>query len=168
MSSFAINNIQPFVDFEANSNYLLLLAIDKTPPHLALVSSGKYFSVSSRGVKLGVDAGLILNSLTRKKVSSILIELSIDLSWTTINMEFSKFECLKNGQSCLLPILGSLATYDNSIRDAKFVFELIPILQQKRWMRNIYSIAYNEPSFTMKKYGQNEIDLAIKNAAQLC
>ena len=168
MSEVKLENILKFHNLDPNRSYLVLIAVDKTPPHLALISEQMYYSVSSRGVKQGIDANMILASLIRKKVPVLLLELNILFSNEALQKEFSKFSNLKHGQSCLLPIIEIFCNIDAEYGKAKFVFELIPKLMKNKMIRKIHCLGMESDSFTLKKYGQREIDMAIKNAAQLC
>lgn len=168
MSNFVIDNIRPFGKFEINMSYLLLIAVDNVPPHLALVSNLKYFSLSSSGVKLGVDANVIMNSLKRKNVPTVLLPVAKQVVDDTIKNEYFNYKKLDQGHSCLNPIKSIFATLDNNLLNCKYAFDLIEYMFKVNLFEEAFSLNYPEKDLELTKYGQKEIDLAIYNAAQLC
>lgn len=168
MSNYVITDIKPFVSLEPNKSYLSLIAINKVPPHLAIVTDLKYFSLSSAGVKNGMDANVILNSLNRKSIPSLFLQLSQKLDVNHSIAEYSKFEQLDKGQSCLNPIKNLLTSIDDSLIKCHFAYDLIAEMYNRKLIANAFSINYNPSSLELISYGQEEIDLAIYNAAQLC
>lgn len=168
MSNYSITNIKPFDKFESNETYLALIAIDKTPPHLALFSNLKYFSLSSNGVKKGVDANIILNSLNRKSIQCLFLLLSEKLDLKQVSLEFNKYSHLKKGQSCLNPIKNLLTSSDNNLGNYHYAFDLIPAMYSRNLISDAYKFNYVNSNFEFIQYSQEEIDLAIYNAAQLC
>jgi hypothetical protein len=147
---------------------LVLIAIDKRPFHLAFISNLEYFSLSSSGVKLGIDVSVILNSLNRKSIPTLFIPLTVNIDSRIVHLEYSKYKQLDKGQSCLTPIKKILATIDDSLSNCQYAYDLIPLLYRRNLIEDTYSINFTQSSLELTKYGQEEIDFAIYNAAQLC
>jgi len=55
--------------------WLVLVGIDEIPPHIALISAGKYYSLSTRKVDCGTPAERFINTLKRKHISSLFIKI---------------------------------------------------------------------------------------------
>jgi len=92
MSSCKLHNIKAFQKVDADRTYLVLIAIHNIPPHFAMIVNSKYYSLSSKGIKLGVNAELIVNSLKRKQVPSILIDLKDDISSELVHNTYLKYK----------------------------------------------------------------------------
>lgn len=168
MSSITLGDIKPFIEIEDNSSYLVMVAIDKVPPHLAMISNHKYFSLSSKGLKLAVDVNKILESVIRKNIPTLLIKLPEVMTLNIVRDKFSMYNSLSEGGSCLSPIKDVFSSYAQDLNEAEYVFNLIPMLYKKGWVKEVYSLCYNKNTFMLNEYSQVEIDKAIKNAAQLC
>ena len=53
MSDLKFENLQPFVDSQFSSGtYVLLINADKTPPHIAVLDKGIYYSLGVNGLRI--------------------------------------------------------------------------------------------------------------------
>jgi len=57
--------------------WLLLVGVHESPPHIALISGGKYYSLSNRKVDCGTPLERFMNVLERKQVPALFIRLEI-------------------------------------------------------------------------------------------
>jgi hypothetical protein len=172
MSKVVLKNIKPFIYLDPGKTYLVLIAIDKEPPHLGFITNGKYYSVSTNGVKNGVDAEMIIKSLNKKNVPTILLEIYYNFDNTFLVEYYNSLKPLQENQSCFIPIRHILSQKDVEFRHAQYVFELIPILIAKDALTSVYHINAEHlmkyMTFQLKEYTQEDINAAIKNVNQLC
>lgn len=173
MSSITIYNIKPFQKFDSDKTYLLLIKVNQTPPHIAIVQNGGYYSYSTHGVKIHSDINAFLSVLNKKQTPSIVIELNTEISSVSIKDYYINLNSLNENQSCLVPIKKWLVDFNNIFSHTNFIFDMIPILEGLNLISNIYNInaqhlILENNSFVLSKYNQNDINKAINNAKQLC
>src|SRR5579862_8414144 len=87
--------------------WLVLVGVDETPPHIALISGGKYYSLSARKVDCGSSLERFAGILERKHVPTLFIGIkangnAISAILEDIYKDLRPLE--KTGNTCLMPI----------------------------------------------------------------
>jgi hypothetical protein len=167
---FEIEGIQSFEMNQIESrNYLILLHVDQTPPHLMLSLAGKVYGVSSEGKQNGTALQKLLTYIERKKTPSLFIELicsdSPEELATKVATAFSKYPRLIAGKtSCLSPIRDfAVSIWGNQLNEANFVFELIPLLENEKAIGTKMGLncVLDSDTFQMAKYNSTDISKNI-------
>ncbi|MCB9197188.1 MAG: hypothetical protein H6600_01925 [Flavobacteriales bacterium] len=165
MDSYSVKIDAEFKRLEDNVSYLVIMGIDKIPPHIGFIDNGKYFSESSRGGKFDYSAEKLINALVRKNVKSLFVRLDYS-SFNTAR--FFNSTKLGKGDSCLSSI--KLTLKDRQLISGTETF-LFDILENCTFKNNIIAIYHlncddiiSNKNVFLQKYGQDEIDQAIEQS----
>lgn len=165
MDSYSVKIDAEFKRLEDNVSYLVIMGIDKIPPHIGFIDNGKYFSESSRGGKFDYRADKLINALVRKNVKSLFVML--DCASFNTSRFFSSTK-LGKGDSCLSSI--KLTLKDRQLISGTETF-LFDILENSTFKNNIIAIYHlncndiiSNKNVFLQKYGQDEIDQAIEQS----
>ncbi len=171
MDKIAIHNILPLAELKTNTSYITVQALDNIPPHISLISKGKYNSVSAKKVTIGKDASIIISKINRSKIPTLFVALKTTIQDVITSRSFDKIAPLTKGASCLQPILTACKESGIATNESSFIFELIPYLIAIDEVQNIFHLncesILNNKSLYLNTYGKKEIDQAIINTIQL-
>jgi hypothetical protein len=148
--------------------FLCLFGTDKTPPHLGLVVEGKYYSTSAKGSRVGENAELILRRVNQSTIPTLFIKLDIVEDMQKLATAFKSYPKLKENQTCLLPIKDYINSIGEDVTSANFVFELIPILHNRKLISDSFSLYMNDSSFELKVYSKEDIVNRIVKLQETC
>ena len=164
-----IENITPLLAKNLNrGTFLCLFGTDKIPPHLGLVVDGKYYSTSAKGSRVGENAELILRRVNQSTIPTLFIKLDIAEDMQKLATAFESYPKLKENQTCLLPIKDYINSIGEDVTSANFVFELIPILHNRKLIADSFSLYMNDPSFELKVYSKEDIVNRIVKLQETC
>tara|TARA_B110000285_G_scaffold119772_1_gene135517 strand:- start:15 stop:533 length:519 start_codon:yes stop_codon:yes gene_type:complete len=164
-----IGNITPLLAKSLNrGTFLCLFGTDKIPPHLGLVVDGKYYSTSAKGSRLGENVELILRRVNQSAIPTLFIKLIIAEDIQKLITAFESYPKLKEDQTCLLPIKDYINSIGEDVTSAKFVFELIPILHNRKLILDSFSLYMKASSFELKVYSKEDIVNRIVKLQETC
>ena len=164
-----IENITPLLPKNLNrGTFLCLFGTDKTPPHLGLVVEGKYYSTSAKGSRVGENAELILRRVNQSTIPTLFIKLDIVEDIQKLATAFKSYPKLKENQTCLLPVKDYIKSIGEDVTSAKFVFELIPILRNRKLILDSFSLHMKASSFELKVYSKEDIVNRIVKLQETC
>jgi len=115
--------------------WLVMAGIDSIPPHIALISEGKYFSVSAKKVEVAAPIENFLKAISRKTVPTLFINIHekspLKGRFRGAGEAFS-YPTLGNGpHSCLWPVRDFFAqTFSENFSKTEFVFELLAMAKK--------------------------------------
>lgn len=169
MSKYSISGITEFISFDEKGTYLVVINVNSIPPHIGLVTQGKYYSKSSHGGKSDYDFSKILNSLNRKKIPTLLIKLNLELG--NVKSHFNNSP-LQLNDSCLNPIKSMLTNNGVELKGAEFLFDVVKALKEQDKIVSAEHINCSSEldgnTISLSKYSQVDINNAIINARSLC
>jgi hypothetical protein len=164
-----IENIIPLVAKNLNSGtFLCLFGTDKTPPHLGMVVDGKYYSTSAKGSRVGENVELILRRVNQSAIPTLFIKLDIAEDILKLVIAFENYPKLKENQTCLLPIKYYINSMGEDVTSANFVFELIPILLNRKLISNFFSLYMRDSSFELTVYSKEDVVNRIVKLQETC
>lgn len=164
--SFHANPFNPQTDL-SNGLWLTLVGITKTPPHVALISEGKYYSLSARKVDCGSPLERYINTIERKHIPTLFIRIEIKNNPpSTLEKFYKNLQPLCNAEdTCLSPIKDFFAEYySNGFVAVNYVFELLALAQKQGLIQECVSLFCEEtPSniITLQKYTMAQIKNTI-------
>lgn len=151
--------------------WLILTGINETPPHIALVVMGKYYSLSTRKVDCGTSLERFMNTLERKHIPTLFIQIEIKANLILLVEDIYKdLKPLKDTKStCLSPIKQLFANaYSQDFLKVDYVFELIALAEQQQLVKECISVFCNDTdskSITLPKYNMKQIKNRITEIA---
>lgn len=153
------------IDILYSELWLVLTGIHEIPPHIALISDGKYYAVSVRKVDCGTPLSRFVNTLERKHIPTLFVKIdagSTSIDEAQLQSIFSHLQPLKNtGDTCLAPIRNFFATYFSpGYAHIKYVFELLAIAQKQKLIKKcsaIFTNGNNLNRITLQKYTMEQI-----------
>lgn len=168
MDKLTLNNIHAFDNslLQEKKNYLVLQNIQRIPPHIGLVIQNKYYSTAVAGVKTNLPFETVLKNIYQKNIPTLILELDeIAISEEKLTEIFENYGPLNAPEkSCLFPIMDVLSIAFQKDFTAEFVFELIPVLNEMKKLKRIYSLHLSSSyphDFRLKEYSRNEINYCI-------
>ena len=152
--------------------FLCLIGTNKTPPHIALVADGKYYSTSVRGVKLGVDYKKLLKILDVKKTPTLFLKLDVVIDQNKLREVYFNYPKLTVNESCLFPIRDYFKLNNWTITNWNFVFDLVNDLLLKEKIEIAFHLKMesllDNNAFKLQKYTKEDIVALIKELKALC
>lgn len=169
---FVFEHLQPLPEQLPEGLYLALLKTDKTPPHLGLISGNNWYTLDVKGPTTGADAARLLQSLRRKNIPSVFVQLAWPRGLQQEQMQqllhekFSAYPALgDNEHTCVSPIRDVLAhIYDPQLINCDFVFDLLRILAEKNLLLHTYQLAHTAARWEMPGYGMADVRKGITEA----
>lgn len=137
---------------------LILLYPNKVPPHIFIVSEGKFFDLkynkSSVGTFQDFEQGLIA-----KGIPMLHIHTSLNIVTRDFEQHFKKYKSLTKELTCLSPIRDFLQW-----TDVKTIFDFIQNLDQNgvRMEFSGHNIKSDNKVYEIKEYGEKEIKSYIQ------
>lgn len=158
----------------ARGLWIVLYHADRIPPHLMLISEGKYFSLSVKGNHLGEPVEPMLRYARSKKHKLVFyqVQLPSELAFTEefLRSFFKRYEAPEAGKvTCLYPIREFLeALSPKGFVHAAFVFELFALLDKSGFSgshAHLHMEAEFHEQHTLKLpiYSRADIDHCIQN-----
>ncbi|GAB4256467.1 MAG: hypothetical protein Kow0079_13570 [Vicingaceae bacterium] len=159
-----------------DSSFVVLQKIDRIPPHLGMIINGYYADINIKGSTINLPAMEYMRTLKLKHIPAILIEISLQKNQIDFSEICLTLEKVETDKTCLTPIKSYFETYFNeSLHHINYIFDLIPFLEKKNLIKNIYGINTDElvvdNYFYLKKYSLDTINncinkLTLKNAGK--
>lgn len=161
--------------------HLVLAGIDGIPPHIALLYNGKYFSVSTRKVDVGIPAENFIKAIKRHNTPVAFVQIKFpfqdiftgeqDPMFLLLSKTFGKYPVLGSGQhSCLWPICDFFANvFSPEFSKCSLVFEILALAQQQNLLAECKIMFTNntllegdgrvrsETAITLPKYTHDQI-----------
>lgn len=155
-NTYLLNNILP-----ANNTllmrdiYLVMMHINRIPPHILISVNGKLFSLGVKGHLVGEDLTLYLRTIRKYKIETLFIKLivpdiltigQLQETITKITLSFPRIEPglnLPDGSTitCLTPVKYFCSNiYNTEITGVKFIFDLLPKLEKQGVISNSYHL----------------------------
>ncbi len=161
--SFSFNTV-PFeseAEFDT-SLWLLLVGINEIPPHIALISDGKYYSLSTKKVDCGSSAEVFVNKLNRKKIPTLFVKIQSQTPKRDLQDIYKDLQPLTNSdKTCLSPIKDFFSEQiSQKFKDLNYVFEMLALLENKGLLQKCISLNCDSS-------GSNRITLPKYNMAQI-
>jgi hypothetical protein len=152
--------------------WLALVAVNETPPHIALVCEGKYYSLSARKVDNGTPAERFIHAIKRKHVSALFVGIennNVIGKDEDLQNIYRELQPLSNTETtCLSPIKQFFATsYSLQFLYINYVFELLALAEQQGLLKECVSLLHDSNSnlITLPKYTMEQIRNKIHEIA---
>jgi hypothetical protein len=129
-------------------------------PHLCFFSGDHTFSLTVNCIT-EKNTSELLNSLKRKKIPSVVIELSNSIDQHKVRSVFSRFDRATSSVTCIEPVKLILSIlYDDQFSDCVFVYSIVERLLECNRVVRSYGININEV-LTFTKYSREDVNNAI-------
>jgi hypothetical protein len=156
--------------------WLVLVAVHETPPHIALISDGNYYSLSTRKVDNGSPVERFIPAIERKHVPTLFVRIennnviaspdsyrdkAISIN-TQLQSTYKELQPLKNTETtCLSPIKQFFANcYFPQFLHINYVFELLALAEQEGLLKECVSLFCDDSNsnlITLPKYTMEQI-----------
>ncbi|MDQ3046592.1 MAG: hypothetical protein M3R27_03520, partial [Bacteroidota bacterium] len=152
--------------------FIVVLHATRIPPHIGIIAGNSYHSLSIKGQERNIPLSLVLKNIRVRRIPSLFIRI-IDhqrLTGDEISEQFlsdlSSFEKVSaQGATCLSPIKPFFErVYNVPATDIRYIFDLLPKLEQAELIMEISSLFIEEPVFTLPVYDMDEINHEILKA----
>lgn len=151
------------------NTWLVVLHASRTPPHIGVLISGNYNSLTIKGHELNINSTVLLKTIQQKKIETLFIQLkkhpvfSSDYQKEICQYYIQQFSQVKvNEASCLSPIKLFLQEfYVIPENKNELLFELIERLKQNQYISLTFGLNINT------KIEDNEFSLPMYSNKQL-
>ena len=159
---YSFTSLSPFhQELWGKGSYLVLVHVDRTPPHLMLAVDGKLFDWSLHGVREGVPLQPLFKRLVEKGSQILAIQLrAIDPS--ICSRHFNKNKAVSY-QTCLDVIVQVMReSYALKDLNATVIFEALAVLQKENLILGMYECNIDATVFSMKRYTRTDVNRTIE------
>ncbi len=145
--------------------WLVLIGVNEIPPHIALISHGRYYSQSARKVDCGTSLERFSSVIERKQIPTLFVQfrsaIGVQNSEPLENI-FRNLNPLNNIQeTCLSPIKKFFTEQIcDEFANINYVFELLVLADKKELLKecvSLYCETTNSKSITLPKYTMAQI-----------
>lgn len=153
-----------------NGLFIFMFRATRIPPHLGIITNGKLYDISTVGPNLGLSATDFYRTILKRKTETIFIELEMPTSKmieSIIEEKVKKYWKVTKEVSCLSPIKDFIdEVYSiKEVQKANFIFELLPILQQRNRIKKISEVNLSNKLINNRlefnKYTEKDVENCI-------
>lgn len=140
--------------------YLFVFRATRIPPHLGIITNGKLYDISLQGPNTDVPVEDFYQTVKRRQSEVLFIELKKPVLSGYLDEDVkylvNDYWKVTKEVSCLAPIKDFLGQNLNipNVDDASFLFELLPILEQRGVVKSICQVNLD------KKLKNNKLELS--------
>lgn len=155
--------------------WLAILHAERIPPHVGLIFSGNYNSLTIKETELNISTEILLKTITQKKIKSIFLKIadhpvfSIDHQQSIFEEQLKKFGSVKPGEgTCLSPIkIFFLEFYVIQSNENELLFDFIRQLNSNKYINYAFSLNMEiNAGFNLPCYTVSELQDKIKKEQQ--
>jgi hypothetical protein len=155
--------------------WLVILHAQRVPPHIGLMFSGNYNSLTIKEHEININSGILLKTITQKKIQSIFIKIvphpvfSIDHQLGMFQEYLKTFGYVKQFETtCLSPIkLFFEEFYGIGIDEKELLFDFIQRLSQNDFIDCASSMNLElKDGISLPVYTIDELNEKIKTERQ--
>jgi hypothetical protein len=147
--------------------WLVILHSERTPPHVGLIFSGNYFSLTIKEAEIRIPADVLLKTISQKKIKSVFLKVkehpvfSVDHQQDIFIEQLIKFGAVKQTEAtCLSPLkLFFLEFYMIQSNVSELLFDFIGQLYLNKYIE--YATAINveiKEGFELPYYTTDELN----------
>jgi hypothetical protein len=167
MNGYLFENIQPASkELLEKGTFIVLMHPDKTPPHIALLCDGRFFSHGVTGTKLGESVELFWKYITQKQTPVLFVKTSLIGNTEAVKNCFQQFTFEgEKEETCLSPIKLYLSeNHKINTNQIKLIFNLLDALKEQT--EGVYSkhLPLENGAYSLKTY---TLESVLKRIEQL-
>lgn len=155
--------------------WLAVLHAQRVPPHIGLIFSGNYNSLTIKEQELNISSELLLKTILQKKIKSLFIKIvphpvfSIDHQLEIFQEHLKKFACVKQFEAtCLSPVkLFFKEFYAIESADNELFFEFTQQLNNNNFIESACALNMElQEGIDLPFYTVEELNEKIRNERQ--
>lgn len=161
--SYRIENIKEANEEQLSSGvWICLIGVHKSPPHLGVISQGKYYTLRYNGPRIEAVSS-VFKKLKRKRVPALFVNIKSTYDAQKLESAFNRYSGLEPGvSSCLVPIKEVIGEHNSlDLSNVNFIFELLPLLKSIKLIGESKGVALEnlikDEGFTLKTYSKSDI-----------
>ncbi len=104
MSSYSFESFAELSDIDFSESIIWVLYADKIPPHIGFSTKQTFFSLKVSGKDENLKTESVLELINRKKIPSLLIQISTKTSVESMQKVYSLYQNADSNTTCLHPI----------------------------------------------------------------
>lgn len=170
MSVFIIPDVQPLNKVSLDTGiFLVILNVDKKPPHIALLINSKIYSLTVKGRQMGESADTLMKSIHIRSIKTLFFALKPPMADALKAMEKSLMayeKAIAGKATCLSPLKDFFTlAYPINAQKANYIFELLPLLYRNQKITGVYHLnmenEMKEKNYHFQTYTMDEINANI-------
>jgi replication fork clamp-binding protein CrfC len=166
MYSFEFDTILPLRESNTLGKgfFICIWHADKIPPHIGVITEGRYFSLKVRGKDEDVASEEVVKLIRKKEISAVFLEVLTNTELMKVRQVFSQYDCLEeNKNTCLTPIAEIFDRKDEAqvLADLLSAFRAMDLIGNS-WGLNLPADYRGVPFYGKKEIGQRLLELRRK------
>lgn len=150
--------------------FIFIFRATKIPPHIGIIANGMLYDITSVGPNIDLPVSDFYNTILKRKTEVVFVELApsngVDLN-QLITDKVKKYWKVTSNTSCLNPVKDFLSgIYDIDVSKAKFIFELLPVLYEKKLINSVSEVNLTNKItnniFELTKYTEKDVEKCIE------
>jgi len=149
--------------------YIAVIHATRIPPHIGLITDGKYHSLTIKGQTLDTSVSALIKNTSQRRIPSLFIKIKPHNTFSTIYLKehfitnIQQFQRVDIGvATCLSPIkLFFDEVYNIPMDDINYLFELVPKLYSEELIENSSALFVDEKKYQLPVYTLSEINAGI-------
>jgi hypothetical protein len=161
MYSFEFNHLESLTGINQLEDgfYLWVFHADKIPPHIGCSVNGKYFSLKFNGKDENVPIELVLATIDRKSIPTLVIEIKSTVSLEMVMVIFESYSTtVPDEVTCLAPISRLLHCPDSVMK----LSNLLSYLALRAELLRVFKLHLGHDFIGIKHYSQGDIHKTLK------
>lgn len=147
-------------------SWIVLLRILNPPPHLLFLHENACWSLHTGGTQQGEDAAALFRLIERRQFAAVFVRWHLpqpQQAAAQLHEIFSAYTRIQpGGLTCLAPLRSlALAQGVENAAAARFIFELLPLLEQQGQTGQCLAAFVEGPAVELPVYTAADIDKAI-------
>ena len=150
--------------------YIAIIHATRIPPHIGLIINGNYCSLSIKGRDINAPVGALIKNSIIRKIPTVFVKIKPHSTFSDIYllehfiMDIQQFPRVDIGiATCLSPIkLFFEETYNISIKDVNYIYELLPVLESEGLTESAASMFIDVENYQLPFYTNTEINKGIE------
>jgi hypothetical protein len=156
MPSYQFSSISVLSDATILNNglFLCVLHADKIPPHIGISINGLYYSLKAKGKDVSLPVNEVLKIVERKKIATLFIGLTSEVSKLEIEKVFSGFDkAIAYQSSCLSPLKQIFKMDEGVQKLSGFLLEI----EERQLINKVYELCIPSGYTQIPDYDVKEI-----------
>lgn len=143
--------------------FLCIWHANKIPPHIGIISNGKYFSLKVKGKDIDIPVSDIVKLINIKGIPTVFIKVDHEIKPERLAEIFSEYIRAEASKiTCLTPITEAF-----EVKDEVFILsELLKYFESKKLIRQLFGLNLNSDFKGIRFYGKEEIEARLKQLSK--
>jgi len=152
--------------------YLVIIHATRIPPHIGIIADKHYHSLTIKGQEVNIPVEALIRNNSQRKIPSLFVKIKQHPAFSDLLLKEHFVSNVKqfpkvavNVATCLSPVkLFFEELYGLPAKEINYLFELLPRLETKGLIENVFSMFIESDQLQLPLYDMNELNSGIDKA----